>query len=201
MATNYKFPSAASSLKKTSTARANRFTEDVKDLEQTLSERITDQCREGNTHLSITLQFLVEWSAQLTCYILKDEEFKKKALEIICDDLCAAGYKVSEMNGLIDVDWAESAIKSEETSTQTYTVLYASSTDGDDYSCTYRYLSYDQAKKTMNALIQLFYEVDSLAKEDVVIEKGDGYWRAYKRSDPSANQIVITIIKNCDEEE
>lgn len=201
MATNYEFPSALSALERTSTARTHRFADDVKDLEQTLSELIFDQCEEGNTHLSITLDFLIDWSAHPTRYILTDGVMHKKALEIICEDLRVAGYKVSEMNSLIDVDWAESAIKSEETSTPTHTVLYASSTNGDDYSCTYRYPSYDQAKETMNALIRQFYEVDSLAKEDVVTEEGDNYWRAYKRDDPSANDVVITIIKKCDEEE
>lgn len=195
---NYDFPSASAALERTSKARTNRFTEDVKELEQTITELIYDQCEEGNTHLSFTLQFIIEWAAQLTCYILKDE-FKEKAIKIICDDLRAAGYKVSEMNGLIDVDWAESDIESEETPTPTYTVLYASSLNGDDYSWTYRYPSYDQAKETMNALIRQFHETDSLAKDDVVIEEGDNYWRAYKRDDRSANHVVIAIIKNCDE--
>lgn len=107
VAPNYSFIPAASALKQTNTIFSSKFLEDVRMLESIINEHILQHCGEGSTHLITTLDFLVDDDTQ---YILDNKAMRDKAVEIILNDLIAAGYTVSEVltnigEGTIELDW------------------------------------------------------------------------------------------------
>lgn len=80
--------------------------------------------------------------------------------------------------------------------TEVYVVVCTSILQGDPYSTTYVFTHHALAERHMNNLITQFYETDALAEdEDAAVEEYVDYWRAYKKSNPAANQYIIEIQK------